>query len=247
MKCITYVSTIVAGQNGAMIPNGFSEIFRVARKNNAQHAITGVLSYRNGHYIQVIEGKDETVDQLFSNIQSDSRHDRVNVLLDVPIAELSFPSWEMKLLESTKRDALFSSFILKNIDSFNSLDRYKRRLLAIFYDLDNTSSHPEQSYDGKDLMLRAWPNFSKIKPSPVVIELCARLTKRRHSYKVLLESGEFGTQQQLDKILKKFETLEILVISNSTNQASRPSPSKSPTSFYSKMKHLLGVGRRHGL
>jgi len=198
-----------------------------------------VLSYRKGYYIQVLEGDAASVDRLFSNILKDSRHESVTVIMDFPIAQRAFPDWDMKLLESVNKDARFTRFVSNNFETVKSLGQHQQRLFEIFYQLDNRASNVTENYDDHDLMLSAWPDFTALKPSPVIIELCARLTKKPHAYKVLRESGEFGTQQQLDKILNKFEMLEILTVTGSSGQANFPSPANEPTSFYAKMKDFL--------
>jgi len=245
MKCITYVSRVVTRQNGAMIPTGLPEIFRLARKKNAQDEITGILSYRKGHYIQVLEGPELAVDRLFSKILNDPRHRRVTALLDMPISERCFSNWDMKLLESVGRDSRFLSFLEKNSKAISLLSQNQRQLFEIFYSLDRTSQTRRftRSYVDKDLSLTAWPDFTVVKPSPVVIELCARLTKGPHSYNALTESGEFGTRQQIDKILNEFKTLDILKVRESSKQlySVESAATKAPNRFYSKMKGFLGL------
>lgn len=239
MKCIVYISKVPTNRNGATVPTGLSEIFRVARKRNSGFKITGVLSYRHGRYIQVLEGGAKEVDQLFSNILLDSRHEQVTILLDLPITRRSFPDWNMKLLQSVNKDARFIEFMTKNTDEVYSLDPNKRQQLEHFYQLKGQRPQLKSTYDGKDLMLLAWPDFMVIKQSPVIMELCARLTRRPFSYDTLLKSGDFGTKQQLDKILNKFEILEILKITDSLEQLIKVSNMNASVGFYSKMKNFL--------
>ena len=245
MKCIAYVSRVVARKNGAMIPAGLPEIFRLARKQNARDGITGILSYRKGYYIQVLEGSELAVDHLFSKIRNDPRHQQVTVLIDVPISERCFSDWDMKLLESVGRDSRFLSFLDKNFKAISLLNQNQRQLFEIFYRLDRTSQRRRftKTYEDKALSLTAWPDFTLVKPSPVVIELCARLTKEPHSYRALTESGEFGTLQQIDKILNDFKALDILEVRESSKQlySVESAGTKAPSRFYSKMKGFLGL------
>jgi len=191
MKCILYISKVMAADDGAIIPRGFSEIFRVARKNNAQANITGALSYRNGHYIQILEGEELAVDQLFSKISNDRRHTEITVLINQSIVKRSFPDWDMKLPQSVNRDPEFIRFFKASGYAISSLDRNKRTLLELFYNASTASKTLWQAYKGKDLKLKAWPDFNVIKPSPVVIELSARLTKKQCSYSSLCDSRDF--------------------------------------------------------
>jgi len=241
MKCITYVSNVVASKYGSVIPIGLADIFSAARKKNAAAQVTGILSYRGGHYIQVIEGDNEIVDQLFSKIRLDPRHQHVTVLLDFEISQRSLPKWAMKLLESVNKDASFLTFMDRNKRRVCSLDNTQRQLLEIFYDLKGSSLRSKQTYDGKNLMLLAWPDFTAIRLSPTIIELCAQLIKQPYPYNGLLEGQRFGTQQQLDELLNKFDELEILNITDSPKHNIEVNQVGSPTRFYSKMKTFLGL------
>ncbi|MFQ3244366.1 MAG: hypothetical protein ACI9SP_000994 [Arenicella sp.] len=241
MKCITYVSKVVARKNGAVIPVGLSDIFSAARKKNAELQITGLLSYRAGHYIQVIEGSSDAVDQLYSKIKLDTRHHQISLLFDFEITQRSFPNWNMKLVGSVNKDLNFLQFMAQNSEEISSLDDTQKQLLEVFYGLDNTSPSSIQTYKGKNLMLVAWPDFTLIRQSPTIIELCAQLTKKPYPYESLLESRRFGTEQQLDKILKKFEALEILNVANSFKQSPQANQIGSSTRFYSKMRTFLGL------
>ena len=239
MKSITYISKVVARQNGALIPVGLSSILRTARKTNAELNITGIMSYRNGHYIQVLEGGDRAVDQIFSKIATDSRHEQVTMLFESQISERAFPNWTMKLVESVDKDTNFLDFITNNGDQVSNLDANSRELLTHFHKPTNNKSRAIQKYDGRSVKLSAWPDFSSVPPTPIVVELCARLTKRPHSYSSLLNSGEFGTKRQLDKILDAFNTHEILVLADNEYPSNDASNTAKPNNFYSKMKNLL--------
>lgn len=239
MKCITYVSKVRASKNGITIPRGLSQIFSVARKKNSELGITGILSYRRGYYIQVLEGEARAVDRLFSSIESDMRHENVTVIFDGVIAKRSFPLWSMRLLQSAGKDPYFCKFVNAYSEKFEALPSVKRALLGYFYDLKAESDVVAQGFETKELKLLAWPDFTVVKQSPVIIELCARLTKRPYLYSDLIDSGDFGTQQQLDKILNKFNSLEILNISEPISQKMPEVYANEPNNFYSRMKDFL--------
>lgn len=67
-----------------------------AREKNALYSLTGLLLYKDLSFIQVLEGTEASIRQVFSSIQKDSRHFRVKVLVDCePIEERAFPEWLM--------------------------------------------------------------------------------------------------------------------------------------------------------
>ena len=241
MKCIAYVSKVAAMQNGALIPAGLSSVLRTARRTNSRLNITGIMSYRDGHYIQVIEGNDREVDRLYSKIASDPRHEKATVWFESPITTRAFPDWSMKLVESVSKDEYFLKFIESNTSTINNLSDELMKLIKIFHHPRNRNTHTsvEQRYEGKSLMLLAWPDFTSVQPTPIVVELCARLTKAPHTYNSLLGEGEFGTKRQLDKILNTFSAHEILLLADRTGHTANRTSLKKSGNFYSKMKDLL--------
>ncbi len=73
-----------------------AEMLAVARKNNADKDITGILLYDGqGTFMQALEGDSEDVEPLFEKIKRDDRHSRVNVLWRNKITSRGFPDWKM--------------------------------------------------------------------------------------------------------------------------------------------------------
>ncbi len=66
-----------------------------ARERNASRAVTGVLLYHDGAFVQVLEGPPGGVRAVFASIASDPRHERVHVLYESPVAARDFPGWRM--------------------------------------------------------------------------------------------------------------------------------------------------------
>ncbi len=81
-------------------PNGMDRdallaLLKVARENNAKHGITGLLAYHQRELMQLIEGERADVEQLFSNIVNDSRHQQVKKLHEGTISARGFSEWRM--------------------------------------------------------------------------------------------------------------------------------------------------------
>jgi hypothetical protein len=70
-------------------------LMKVSAEKNAQAGLTGLLLYKGGNIIQVIEGEEQAVRALFERIKNDSRHRGVIVLAQEAIQERSFPRWGM--------------------------------------------------------------------------------------------------------------------------------------------------------
>ena len=79
-----------------------------ARASNARSGVTGMLLYKDGAFLQVLEGETESVHEIFRRIEADRRHNGVQVLLEETIEQRDFPDWSMgfEKLEGSKLDEL---------------------------------------------------------------------------------------------------------------------------------------------
>lgn len=78
-----------------------------ARRNNAAIDVTGMLLYKNGNFMQAIEGDDVVINELHARIQRDPRHRGMITLLRKPIEKRQFGNWSMgfvDLLDPVVRD-----------------------------------------------------------------------------------------------------------------------------------------------
>jgi hypothetical protein len=71
------------------------ELLQQSREFNQAHDITGILIYRNGTFLQVLEGHPDTIARLYYRIERDPRHHRCLLLLRQNIAERAFEGWVM--------------------------------------------------------------------------------------------------------------------------------------------------------
>ena len=70
-------------------------ILNTARAHNSANDITGMLLFRDGFFIQALEGREHAIDALFDRIKQDMRHCTVLQLYKQPIAERRFSQWAM--------------------------------------------------------------------------------------------------------------------------------------------------------
>jgi len=71
------------------------QLLTQARANNEQQNITGVLLYHDGQFMQLLEGEDSVLYNLYAIIEQDPRHTGVLKLADKAIESRSFPEWSM--------------------------------------------------------------------------------------------------------------------------------------------------------
>lgn len=116
------------------------EILEKAREKNARLGITGMLLYRGGNFLQVLEGEDETVRELYKVIRQDQRHKGVMLIAERPVSERNFAEWKMAFvnLQSVKPEDVpgYSEYLNVNFtgETFSNNPTFAHRLLRIFRD-----------------------------------------------------------------------------------------------------------------
>lgn len=98
------------------------DLLEEARARNLRQGVTGMLLYLGGNFIQVLEGEQEDVEDIYRSIAQDSRHSGLIVIEQEEISGRSFPDWSMgfKYLSKLDRANLpgYSGFL----DSGTTLD-----------------------------------------------------------------------------------------------------------------------------
>lgn len=91
MFYIIYVSTATREMDGGTL----RAILKTSREYNAIHGITGLLFYKEGRFMQLLEGDEADVRKLYRSIVRDERHHKVTTLLEGVESERFFPGWAM--------------------------------------------------------------------------------------------------------------------------------------------------------
>lgn len=71
------------------------DILTKARAKNSRLGITGMLLYKGGNIMQLLEGEKDVVHALYETIRLDRRHHSAMVLLDEATNERLFADWTM--------------------------------------------------------------------------------------------------------------------------------------------------------
>jgi Sensors of blue-light using FAD len=71
------------------------DLLAKARSNNTRLALTGMLLYKDGNFLQVLEGEEAVVRASYAKISCDLRHKDAKILLQGTLAERQFPDWSM--------------------------------------------------------------------------------------------------------------------------------------------------------
>ena len=88
---IVYASTATQPFSG----EDLGELLTISRSNNDRLGLTGMLLYRSGRFLQVLEGPESAVKERMDVIADDPRHTAVRVLLHENLGSRQFPDWTM--------------------------------------------------------------------------------------------------------------------------------------------------------
>ena len=66
-----------------------------SRRNNSRSGITGMLLYKDGNFLQVLEGPATAIRDVHVRINRDPRHTGLITLMERPITERQFADWSM--------------------------------------------------------------------------------------------------------------------------------------------------------
>ena len=95
-------------------------LLQQSRRNNAALGVSGMLLYKNGNFLQVLEGREATVRGLAVKIQRDPRHTDVTTLLEGFENEYQFPDWSMGFQDLESEEAKgtlgYNTFLETSLD-----------------------------------------------------------------------------------------------------------------------------------
>ncbi|ASD64717.1 BLUF domain-containing protein [Bdellovibrio bacteriovorus] len=104
------------------------EILEVSRRNNARLGITGLLIFRDGYFVQLLEGDEAPVRNVLTAIRDDDRNYSVKVLIEAIGAERLFPDWSMAFHDGDITTAS-SEHLVELFESVSASDLSKRALI----------------------------------------------------------------------------------------------------------------------
>lgn len=113
-------------------------LMETCRRNNTAAGVTGMLLYKAGNFMQVLEGEEEVVRGLHAKIQHDPRHRGLMTLTEHMIPQRQFGEWSMgfrNLSDPALRDLPGYNEFLNvplNDRGFETQPSRARRLLSTF-------------------------------------------------------------------------------------------------------------------
>ena len=71
------------------------EILAISRRNNSALGISGILLYKDGNLMQLLEGEPRAITDLYAKIGRDPRHHDLTLIWDGSEDQRQFPGWSM--------------------------------------------------------------------------------------------------------------------------------------------------------
>ena len=84
------------------------DILNTSQLQNYKLRISGLLVFHNGAFMQLLEGGEKEVHDLYAKIQRDPRHADLQLLLDASAADRLMPTWVMGFSMSGNVDSAIS-------------------------------------------------------------------------------------------------------------------------------------------
>ena len=137
-------------------PSELQNLLLTARRNNDLDAITGMLLYEDGTFLQVLEGENEIIESTYQRIAADKRHHKIMLIARFEIDHRSFQNWEMGFFDASGGKLLqlpgYSNFLGKKtveLENLNDGDKAREVLLNFkqgAWHRHSSPNHPSTIY-----------------------------------------------------------------------------------------------------
>lgn len=111
------------------------KILDKARIFNAKNNITGCLVYYKNEFVQILEGEDKIVEELYSRILNDKRHTNTTLLTKSHIKERIFDNWSMAFhkFDETEMKDIGEEKFANNLLTFSQLAKQSTLATILFW------------------------------------------------------------------------------------------------------------------
>lgn len=119
-----------------------NDLLSTCRKRNAEADITGMLLYKDGNFMQVLEGEESAVRKVLARIRADLRHRGLVVIDSGHTAEREFAQWGMGFVDlqgdTHALPAEYGEFLGTSLtdNSFSQNPEHCHKLLRMFRHID---------------------------------------------------------------------------------------------------------------
>ena len=132
--------TAMGGENR---PAELEEIFEVSRRKNHDLGLSGALLVWQDTFVQVLEGDEARVRDLYATIASDQRHERVETLDEGVVSARAFGQWAMAHVSDEEGADLPAARGTEAPDPPHAIPRIEDRRQQMLLDLMREYADPE--------------------------------------------------------------------------------------------------------
>lgn len=228
------------------------DVLNVSRRNNEARNLTGVLTYNHGYYLQAVEGSSSQIDQLKESLLADTRHQDINVIMDVVTDRRYFSNF-LDLVSQLSKNTEFVSFINNNKAQLESCSKAIKGRMDLFFPMTQKAILLAARKVKKSKVLPVsykvthWPDFDIQKSDTQLLSLCAALLHNPIRYDQLLQSGIYQDESGLKMGLHELRKVGCLTIGQSKSNAVITRKIKSvpaqPADFMNRVKSFIGQGK----
>lgn len=110
------------------------DLLTKSRRNNSAVGVTGMLLFKGGNFLQILEGEEPSVQKILTKIQADTRHRGILKLMSGAAENRTFQDWSMAFrdLDSDEVRSMpgFSEFMNQSLDP-KQIDPNPRRIIRL--------------------------------------------------------------------------------------------------------------------
>lgn len=129
---ICYVSTASKDTN----PEDIRKLLDSTAQYNNAHDIRGILLYAEGNYFQILEGEKKLVEEIFSDIQKDPRHQNIIQVVGKDIKQGAFDGYKAEMVN--ERNKCDYDLVKEYMEQVKGLDSQTqgvvKRMMEVFID-----------------------------------------------------------------------------------------------------------------
>ena len=114
LKQLTLTSSLHGNEASVL-----TQMLEATSNRGGGQAITGMLLYRDGSVVQVIEGDEHDVDEVLRHIHTDDRQGSIFVLTELLVAEREFSRWSVGLAHWP------DPAVLRDVQALNAQDVFE--------------------------------------------------------------------------------------------------------------------------
>lgn len=231
MKRVACLSTIHSLPSDNPSSYQVIDIFNSTRGQNSDQQITGAFIISDNLLLMIIEGEATRLANTIFVLRQDKRLKDFSLIMNMDIDKPEFTSWGIKLLRTNSEGQTRFFEKLSNIfrDNLDLKSRLDEQRLDVFLHLckipktgapsteQNQSDHQKTILNTNEPNLRdsvisltGWPKPGKIKLSPELIKVCARLVGRPQHFEDLLNANIVDSEETLLAYLTALHKLDIL-------------------------------------